>query len=93
MGVMVMRGAKLLQVMRIEQELQHIREESLLHEDYFILSGFRINKPLLGKILANKNEMEYPKGFNEWRKEIIFRFGEGIKSYQDKRNKRKKNGH
>ncbi len=75
MGVMVTFGAKLLRVMKIEQELQHIREESLLQEDYFILSGFRINKPLLGKVLAEKHiEMECPKGFTKWRNWLINRF-------------------
>ena len=74
MVVMGICGAKLQAVMKVEQELQHIREESLLHEDYFILSGFRINKPLLGKVLANKNEMEYPKGFNEWHNWLLNRF-------------------
>lgn len=82
MVVTVTFGAKLQAVMRIEQELQHIREESLLHEDYFILSGFRINKPLLGKVLAEKHiENTFPKGFKKWHNWLINRY------------KNKQNGH
>ncbi len=75
MVVMGICGAKLQAVMKIEQELQHIREESLLHEDYFILSGFRINKPLLGRVLAEKHiENTLPNGFKKWHNWLLNRF-------------------